>query len=118
MLGEPIPERYRRGQPGAAGSRACAPPPPDPATWKDFAWTGICGVLGFAISLAAIVLWAVVLGLVTLPAWWWSLPEPVEFGLFEVDSLGLAFAVAGGGLLLTPVCGWIVRGLTHAWSWR
>jgi signal transduction histidine kinase len=113
VLGEPIPERYRRGEPGAGWFARLRAAAADPATWKDFAWTGIHGVLGFAISLAAIVLWAVVLGLLTLPAWWWSLPEPVEMGLFEVDSLGLAFAVAGGALLLVPVCGWAVRGLTE-----
>jgi signal transduction histidine kinase len=112
VLGEAIPERYRRGKPGAGWFARLRAAAADPATWKDFAWTGICGVLGFAISMAAITLWGVVLGLVTLPAWYWSLPEPVEFGLFDVDSLGLALAVAGGGLLLVPVCGWIVRGLT------
>ncbi len=113
VLGAPIPERYRRGEPGAGWFARLRAAAADPATWKDFAWTGVCGVLGFAISLAAIVLWAVVLGLVTLPAWWWALPEPVEMGLYDVDSLGLAFATAGGALLLTPVCGWIVRGLTE-----
>jgi signal transduction histidine kinase len=112
VLEEPIPERYRRGQPGAGWFARLRAAAADPATWKDFAWTGICGVLGFAISLAAIVLWGVVLGLVTLPAWQWSLPEPVELGLFEVDSTGLAFAVAGGALLLVPICGWLVQGLT------
>jgi signal transduction histidine kinase len=113
VLPAPIPERYRRGQPGASWFARLRAAAADPATWKDFAWTGICGVLGFAISLAAIVLWGVVLGLVTLPIWYWSLPEPVELGLYDVHNLGLAFATAGIGLALVPVCGLLVRGLTR-----
>jgi signal transduction histidine kinase len=113
VLAEPIPERYRRGKPGAGWFARLRAAAADPATWKDFVWTGLCGVLGFALSLAAICLWGVVLGLVTLPAWYWSLPEPVEMGVYQVDSLALAFATAGIGLVLVPVCGWIVRGLTR-----
>ncbi|HZV75646.1 MAG TPA: sensor histidine kinase [Conexibacter sp.] len=112
VLPVPIPERYRRGKPGAGWFARLRAAAADPATWKDFAWSGICGVLGFAISLAAVVLWGVVLGLVTLPAWYWSLPQPVELGLYRVDSLGLAFATAAIGLVLVPLCGLIVRGLT------
>lgn len=112
VLGAAIPERYRRGERGAGWFARLRAAAADPATWKDFAWTGICGVLGFVLSLATVVLWGLVLGLVTLPAWYWSLPEPVELGLFDVDSTSLAFVAAGIGLLLVPVCGVIVRGLT------
>jgi signal transduction histidine kinase len=113
VLGEPIPERYRRGEPGAGWFARLRAAAADPATWKDFAWTGIQGVPGFLISFAAISLWAVVLGLLTLPAWYWSLPQAADLGLWEVDSLGTAFAAAGVGLLLVPLCGWAVRGLTE-----
>jgi signal transduction histidine kinase len=41
--------------------------------------------------------------MVTLPAWYWSLPAPVEFGLFQVDSLGTAFLALDVGLVAIPV---------------
>lgn len=113
VLGEPIPERYRRGEPGAGWFTRLRAQAADPATWKDFAWAGICGVLGFVISLTAITLWAIPLGLVSLPAWYWSLPEPAEMGLWQVGSLPAALATAALGVALVPVCGLLVHGLTR-----
>ena len=113
VLGEPIPERYRRGEPDArwfARLRAAAA---DPATWKDFAWTGICGVLGFAFAVAVLSLWGSVVYLISLPLWYGAPKPPMSLGFTDVDTLGKAFACAAAGLLLIPVCGLIVRGLTR-----
>jgi signal transduction histidine kinase len=113
VLGAPIPERYRRGDPGArwfARLRAAAA---DPATWKDFAWTGVCGVLGFACSVAAFTLWTGILYLVTLPVWYWAPNPPQSIGIMEFDTLGKALLATGAGVVLFPVCGLIVRGLTR-----
>ena len=113
VLGAPIPERYRRGERGArwfARLRAAAA---DPATWKDFAWTGICGVLGFAVSVAVVCLWGSVLYLISLPIWYWAPNPPQSIGIMEFDTLGKAFAATGAGVLLFPICGLVVRGLTR-----
>lgn len=113
VLGDPIPARYRRAPAGSGWFARLRVAARDPATWKDFAWTGICGVLGFTISTIVVVVWGVVLGLVTLPAWYWALPDPGwNTGLFYVDTLPIAFAMAGLGLVLIPICGSLVRGLT------
>ena len=114
VLGAPIPERYRRAPAGSGWFGRLKVTAKDPATWKDFAWTLICGVLGFAISTAVVTMWGVVLGFVTLPTWYWSLGAPPQMGLFEVDSVPLALAVAGIGLALVPLCCLLVRGLTLA----
>ncbi|MGB2711453.1 MAG: sensor domain-containing protein, partial [Conexibacter sp.] len=117
VLGAAIPERYRRAAPGSSWFAQLRVAAKDRATWKDFAWTGICGVLGFAISVTVLSLWASLLYLLTLPLWYWAPSHPMELGLFAVDSLPLALAAAGSGLVLLPVCGWIVRALTVAELW-
>jgi signal transduction histidine kinase len=113
VLGEPIPERY---------------PPPgsgrwtarlhdligDRSTWRDFAYTAFAGTVGFSLSIIAISLWASVLGLVAMPAWYWSIPGGVQLGLFDVQTLALAFAATAAGLVLIPVCGHLVRAVTIA----
>lgn len=113
VLGAPIPERYRRGETGAGWFARLRAAAADPATWKDFAWTGISGVLGFACAVAMICLWGSILYLVTLPIWYWAPNPPQGIGIVEFDTLPKAFAAAGAGLLLFPVAGLLVRGLTR-----
>ncbi len=113
VLGAPIPERYRRGEPDASWFARLRAAAADPATWKDFAWTGICGVLGFALAVVVLSLWGSVLYLISLPLWYWAPKPPMSFGFTDVDTLPKALAAAGVGLLLIPVCGLIVRGLTR-----
>jgi signal transduction histidine kinase len=113
VLGERIPERYRRGEPGASWFARLRAAAADPATWKDFAWTGICGVLGFAFAVVVLSRWGSVLYLISLPLWYWAPKPPTSFGFTDVDTLPKALAAAGAGLLLIPVCGLIVRGLTR-----
>jgi signal transduction histidine kinase len=113
VLGAPIPERYRRGDPGASWFGRLRAAAADPATWKDFAWTGICGVVGFAFSVAVVSLWVSILYLVTLPIWYWAPNPPQSIGIMEFDTLPKALLATGAGIVLFPVCGLIVRGLTR-----
>jgi signal transduction histidine kinase len=113
VLGAPIAERYRRGRSEASWFARLRAAAADPATWKDFAWTGICGVLAFAISVAVVCLWGSVLYLISLPVWYWAPNPPQSIGIMDFDTLGKAFAATGAGILLFPVCGLIVRGLTR-----
>jgi signal transduction histidine kinase len=111
VLGEPIAERYPPLVEGRftkrlhvlIGQRT---------TWRDFAWTGLSGFVAMTLSSLAVTLWGLVLGFVTLPAWYWTLPDGADVGLSDVDTLGAALAVAAIGLVLVPLTGWIVRGLT------
>lgn len=108
----PIAERYRDAPPGSGWFERLKFMAKDPATWKDFAWTLIGGTLGWTFSMIALTLWGLVLGLVTLPAWYWALPADANVGIYEVDSLPMALLSTVIGIVLIPVVGWIVRMLT------
>ena len=52
----------------------------DPATWRDFAYLFGLFPLLWAVDLAVIVVWLVLLSGVTLPAWYWAPPETFNNG--------------------------------------
>ncbi len=66
----------------------------DPQTWRDFSWLSVHSILGFAFGVAAVTLVGTVLGLATLPLWFWALPDGADFGLWSADNLPLALASA------------------------
>jgi len=113
VLGAPIEEHYPEAQDGRwtarlyelMGART---------TWRDFHWAGLGALVVMALSGLAISLWGNVLGLITLPAWYWALPDGAEFGLFSIGTLPGAFAATAVGILLVPVCGAVVHALTVA----
>jgi signal transduction histidine kinase len=113
VLGAPIPERYKTDAGGrwTAQLRALLG---DATTWRDFGWAGLAGIVALPLSSLAVTLWGLVAGLVTLPLWYWSLPDSANVGVANIDTLPRALAAAGAGLLLIPVTGWVVRGLTVA----
>jgi signal transduction histidine kinase len=110
VLGSPIPERYRRPERPGIWPRLQAVLA-DAQTWKDLAWEllllGI-GIAGFTIAVTA---WGVTLGLITLPAWYWSIPDPgVDLGVFTVDTLPEAIVAAVAGVVSIPLAVALVRG--------
>jgi signal transduction histidine kinase len=73
----------------------------DPATWKDLTFL----LLQFPFGLVSFILAAVVLGVgaqgLTLPLWYWAIPDGVDVGVFHVHQLWAALAlVPVGGLVL------------------
>jgi signal transduction histidine kinase len=109
---EPIPEAYRR----RTGNwlRRLRIVASDPQSWKDLGWLGLLGTFGFGIAVAVLTIWAVVLGLLFLPAWYWSLPnDGVDFGLFRADTLGEAFLGTDLALLAIPVAYLIQRWISE-----
>jgi hypothetical protein len=86
----------------------------DPQTWRDLSWLSVHSIVGFAFGVIAVSLVGTVLGLATLPAWYWSLPDGAEFGLWNADTLPLAFASA---LLAIPAAAITVPALRWmAWT--
>jgi hypothetical protein len=65
----------------------------DRQTWCDLGWSTLHSVSGFAFGVAALTMIAVVLGLVTLPLWYWSVPNPDVVGLWHSNTLPKALAV-------------------------
>ena len=114
VLGSAVPERYRRpDRPGIlAKLRALLG---DAQTWKDLAWHLLLLPLGIAGFTIAVTTWGTTLGLLAMPAWYWSIPDPgVDLGLFTVDTLGEAVAATVLGLVSLPLTVALVRGSAAA----
>jgi signal transduction histidine kinase len=119
--GERIPAVYR--QPRRSGLlERLRTVTTDPQTWKDLGWLVLHSILGFALAVVAISATAVVLGYITMPIWWWAIPDPSDqyavtnLGLYTVDSVGLAFLTTAIGLALTPLVYLLNRGVVRAHS--
>ena len=78
-------------------SRACRRPLRDPQTWRDLEWLVLHSIVGFAFGCAALSLIGQLVGLATLPLWFWALPDGVDWwgvsGLWEIDTLWEALIV-------------------------
>src|SRR3954447_18015228 len=109
LLREPIPSlylpRHRRGMFGYLHTALG-----DAAIWKDLLWLlvllPILGLAGFTLVVTA---WGTALGMLSLPAWYWAVPDGIDYGLFTVDKLSKAFGVALVGLLLLAVAAPLTR---------
>jgi hypothetical protein len=65
----------------------------DRQTWRDLSWSTLHSLIGFALGVAALTMIAVVLGVATLPFWYWSVPNPDVIGLWHSNTLPKALAV-------------------------
>jgi signal transduction histidine kinase len=115
VLGEPIRGVYKPPATGRIIDRLKALFS-DPSTWKDLAWHLLLLPVGIVDFVVVVTAWSVSLGLVTMPLWWWSLPDndPTELGIFQVDSWGHAFLAAAIGLVALPIAAALVRGTAAA----
>jgi signal transduction histidine kinase len=88
----------------------------DPGVWRGQLYLLLRFMLGLVYATVLLSCWAAALGLVVAPLWYWALPDGIQLGLFDVDTLWLAFAVIPLGL----VVGAVALGLTKLSevSWR
>jgi signal transduction histidine kinase len=68
----------------------------DPATWKDLAYLLLLLPMGLVSFTVVVCLAGTAVGLLTIGAWGWSLPDGVDIGVLHVDSVWK-------GLLVTPL---------------
>jgi hypothetical protein len=109
VLGRPLRARYR---PHAGGLLArLSATVRDRRTWKDLAWLVLHSVVGFAFGVVAISLVVTVAGLVLLPVWYWSIPDGIELGLWNVDTLLEAFLTAPLAIPLGLMTALLVRAM-------
>ena len=87
----------------------------DPATWRSQAYLLSRFVLGLAIGCALLTAWSAAAGLLLAPAWYWTVPDGIELGLFQVDRWWIAIAVMPLGLLAGWVAYWLTRASEHGW---
>jgi Putative sensor len=85
----------------------------DAERWR----AGLAGFVSFPLATVAVAAWSTVAGMITLPAWYWSLPDGTELGLMHGDTLPKALLIAAIGLAAVPLCGYLVRALTIAELW-
>src|SRR3954468_5241567 len=83
----------------------------DPQTWRDFSWLTVHSIVGFAFGVAAVTRVGVVLGLATLPLWYWSIPGGVDWVIWNVNTLPEAIAsmllAIPAGAAMAAVPGWL-----------
>ena len=75
----------------------------DPQRWKDLVYVGLHGVLGFIWGLVWLVLVAFTLGSLSLPVWWWAMPEDALYLWFTIDTWEEAVGAAAIGVAMLPV---------------
>jgi hypothetical protein len=119
QLGRRVPACYRR--PAASGfGPAVRAVTRDPQTWRDVAWLALASVVGFALSLGALVVVAAVAAWVSLPAWYWALSDPrahdglTNLGAVVVDTPAEAVTVSAVALVLVPAALLLARGCARA----
>src|SRR5690242_12092224 len=99
VFGRPVRGRYRSHRASSLGRRVLAVLR-DPQVWRDLGWLIVHSIVGFAFGVLALSLIGSVLGLATLPAWYWALPDGLEFGLWTADTLPEA---VGSAFLAVPL---------------
>src|SRR5918992_183590 len=75
----------------------------DPATWKDLTFLFLQFPFGLLSFILATVVLGVAVGTLTLPFWYWAIPDGVEMGIAQVDTLAEAVAFVPPGALLVWV---------------
>jgi signal transduction histidine kinase len=88
----------------------------DPATWKDLTFLFLQFPFGLLSFIVALTVLSVGLSGLTLPLWYWAVPEDADwtvFQLIDVDTLPEALAAAALGALILwvgiPALGWLGR---------
>ena len=83
----------------------------DPQVWRDLAWLITHSVVGFAFGVVALSFVATVAGLATLPLWFWSIPDGVQFGIWNVHNLPVALLTATLAIPTAWITAWVLRGM-------
>jgi hypothetical protein len=86
----------------------------DPQTWRDFSWLTVHSIVGFAFGVAAVSLVATVLGTAVLPLWYWAIPNGVDWGIVNIDSLPEAIGAAFLAIPLAAITVVLLRWM--AWT--
>jgi signal transduction histidine kinase len=75
----------------------------DPQRWKDLGYAAVHGSLGFVWGTVWLTLVGFTLGSLTLPGWWWAMPDDAQYLTFTIDSWEESVGVAALGVALLPV---------------
>ncbi|UGS35847.1 sensor histidine kinase [Capillimicrobium parvum] len=73
----------------------------DPQTWKDFVYLLVQFPLGLVWTVVAVVLITASAGTLFAPLYYWAVPDGIDAGLFNADTLPEALALVPLGVLLS-----------------
>jgi signal transduction histidine kinase len=117
VLGEPLRGTYR-DHGGEGFFERLASTAGDLQTWKDLLWLILHSGLGFVLGCIAATAVGAVVGLLTMPAWYWAIDGgPDVFAAWRVDTLGRALLCTAAALPLAAVAVALLRGMAIAESW-
>ncbi len=108
VLGAPLHGRYR-DHAGEQFLTRLFSPLRDPQTWRDLAWLVLHSLVGFAFGTVALMAIGVVIGALTMPAWYWAIPDGPDFGVWNIDSLPKALVVVPVAAVLAAVTAGLLR---------
>ncbi|HEX2127231.1 MAG TPA: sensor domain-containing protein, partial [Thermoleophilaceae bacterium] len=100
LTGVRIPRPYRTDPPGATWWDRLKSRLADPATWKDLVFLLLQLPLGIASFAIAVCVLCVSLGALFAPVYYWSVPDGIEVGILEANTLIEALALVPFGALL------------------
>jgi signal transduction histidine kinase len=100
LTGIEIPTPYRVDPPGASWWDKLKARLADPATWKDLVFLLLQLPLGIASFVIAVCVLCVSFGALLAPAYYWSVPDGIQIGLLEANTLLEAIALAPFGAVL------------------
>jgi signal transduction histidine kinase len=103
VLGAPIAANYR---PPSADRRFAArlkAAAHDQQRWKDIAYLAVFGAVGPICGTIWLMLWGAALAGLTMPAWWWAIPNGTEYLTFTIDTWEESIGAAAIGVALLPV---------------
>jgi signal transduction histidine kinase len=86
----------------------------DPQRWKDLAYLVLLGEVGLVFGTIWAVLWGVALGSLTLPLWWWAMPDDAQYLWFTIDTFQESIGAAAIGVACLPVAIFAQRPLALA----
>jgi signal transduction histidine kinase len=114
VLGEPLMSDYRpvpateRGRRLMPRLRAAAL---DPQTWKDTAYLLVLSGVGTVWGIVWGSLWAVSLGSIVLPVWWWAMPADAQYLGLTIDTWQEYVLAVAIGVALIPIAVYVQRAL-------
>jgi signal transduction histidine kinase len=100
LTGATIPNPYRPVPDGASWWERLRTRLADPATWKDLVFLLLQFPLGLVSFIVSVVVLSVGLYGLTLPFWYWAVPDGVDVGIFQVDQLWEALALVPLGAVV------------------
>jgi signal transduction histidine kinase len=103
VFGTPIVAAYRPSPADGRLASRLRSAAHDPQRWKDVAYIGLHSVVGFCWGTVWITLVGFTLASLTLPGWWWAMPDDAQYLWFTIDTWEESVGAAALGVALLPV---------------